>query len=61
MASVCQECGGSGVVHVPGCTCGGIDIGIGVVHEPMCGWEQCPLGCDYRPDVEMRSTPLDSE
>lgn len=41
-ASPCLTCGGSGEVSAGTCTCGGIDIGVGVMHEPTCGREQCP-------------------
>ncbi len=37
----CSKCKGAGVVKVGKCTCGGIDIGVGTMHEPGCGEEQC--------------------
>lgn len=46
-AAVCGECGGRGAVHVGGCTCGaGADL---YGHEPGCGLEPCPNGCEYKP------------
>ena len=37
----CPDCLGTKVVKVRGCTCGGIDIGVGIMHEPGCGKEVC--------------------
>lgn len=37
----CPNCHGLGEVKADGCTCGGIDIGVGQMHEPGCGKEQC--------------------
>jgi hypothetical protein len=39
--TICESCGGSGEIAVNGCTCGGVDIGVGEMHEPGCGREQC--------------------
>lgn len=37
----CPDCHGRREVAAGRCTCGGIDIGVGIMHEPGCGKEQC--------------------
>lgn len=37
----CSKCNDTGSVDTGQCTCGGIDIGVGIMHEPGCGKEQC--------------------
>lgn len=45
---LCRTCKGAGLVRVTqGCTCGGIDIGVGTMHEPACGMDRCD--CTYLP------------
>lgn len=42
-AARCPECHGEGVVAADGCTCGDGISAYG--HEPGCGFEPCPAGC----------------
>ena len=46
-ASPCPECGGTGEVEVGTHTCGTGPGGHYGVHEPGCGAEPCPRGCEY--------------
>lgn len=41
----CRECGGTGVIEVNAHTCGA-DPYAGYGHEPGCGTEPCPAGCE---------------
>lgn len=43
----CSECGGTG--RIRGCNCGGVDIGIGVMHEPGCGTCEVCQGSGIKP------------
>jgi hypothetical protein len=39
----CSVCQSTGVIKVNHCTdCGCADVGVGVIHHPACGEEQCP-------------------
>jgi hypothetical protein len=44
----CRECGGTGLVEVKGCTCGAGGYPW-PGHEPYCGTEPCPAGCEFVP------------
>jgi hypothetical protein len=43
----CPDCQGTGVVHVE-TGCGGCSGYPGIAHEPACGREPCPRGCEVR-------------
>jgi hypothetical protein len=47
--AACATCLDTGYIEVEHCTCGGVPLftlGIpGFAHQPMCGTEPCPEGC----------------
>ena len=50
-ATKCPACLGIGSMKIDEkCTCGGIDIGVGIMHEPTCGYDMCPK-CEGRGTV----------
>jgi hypothetical protein len=44
-AAKCPDCQGTGIVHVE-TDCGGCSGYPGIKHEPACGVEPCPRGCE---------------
>jgi hypothetical protein len=41
----CPDCGGTGITYVE-TDCGGCSGYPGIAHEPTCGTEPCPRGCE---------------
>jgi hypothetical protein len=50
----CQECRDTGIVYVD-TDCGGCSGYPGIQHEPACGVEPCPRGCEVPIPSEERS------
>jgi len=49
----CRECGGTGLIEAQGCTCGAGGYPW-PGHEPYCGTEPCPAGCEFTPPSAAR-------
>jgi len=49
----CRECRGTGLVEAEGCTCGAGGYPW-PGHEPYCGTQPCPAGCEFAPPSAAR-------
>jgi hypothetical protein len=53
------ECNGYGEVWVGHCTCGSGPGGYYGIHEPGCGAEPCPAGCEFVPRPVRRAVRVE--